>query len=174
MKLSLRAILIIVTAWISLAAADGETPAGGRFADPGAMVAGIYDAVSVPAGGQADWDSVRAFFDPQAVIVLRATRDATRLMDVDAFIQDFVDFYDRLGPGVGFKERVVSIRTMKYGNVAHSYVVYEVLVEGSDRPPQRGLDSWHLMLRDGRWWIVSVVNESEVTAGPIPDVVFGG
>ena len=48
----------------------------------------------------------------------------------------------------GFVETVVSVKTLEYGNIAHSYVVYEASILGSDRPPQRGLDSWHLMKKE--------------------------
>ena len=51
-------------------------------------------------------------------------------------------------------------------------IVYEAAILDSDRPAQRGLDSWHLMKREGRWWVVSVVNESEPGAGAIPGEVF--
>jgi hypothetical protein len=142
---------------------------------PEDLVAAIYDEVSSTGGDQPDWGRVRSRFDENAVIVLRATREETRLMDVDAFIQDFVDFYQRIGPdGQGFKETVVSIQALEYGNIAHCYVVYEAAILGSERPPQRGLDSWHLMKRDGRWWVVSVINESEAVAGPIPAEAIAG
>jgi hypothetical protein len=93
---------------------------------------------------------------------------------VGEFLADFQAFYDRIGPEVEFTEKVISARTTVYGNVAHVFVVYEAAVSGSDRPPQRGLDSWQLMLRDGRWWIVSVVNDSEGAAGPLPRELLDG
>ena len=167
--------LVVVAAMCApvVSAAEEAAAVGDSFASPGSLVEGIYPAVSSRAGGAPDWDYVRAHFDPAAVIVLRATRDETKLFDVDGFIGDFVAFYDRIGPEQGFAEKVVSSRILEYGNIAHCYVVYEAVVLGSERPPQRGLDSWHLMRRDGRWWVVSVVNEAESVAGPIPEAAFG-
>ncbi len=147
--------------------------AEGLFGDPGSMVEGVYDAVSSRDGNAPDWKAVRSYFDPDAIVVLRASREASKKLDVDGFIQDFVDFYDRINHQKrGFAETVVSLKCLEYGNIAHCYVVYEAATEGSERPPQRGLDSWHLMKRDGRWWVVSVVNDSEPSAGPIPEEVF--
>lgn len=170
----LKASMCVVLVWAfhpgSVWAAQPEAP---DFSDPSALVVGLYTEISRTAERAPDWDVVRRHFHPAAVIVLRASRDETRLMSVDEFIQDFVAFYDRIGPDVEFTETVVSVVPMEYGNVAHVYLVYEAAVGGSDRPPQRGLDSWHLMFRDDRWWIVSVVNESEVSAGTIPGAVFG-
>jgi hypothetical protein len=170
MRRNLIEFLSVATVFIPVLLAAEEPPTVAEpFASPLSLVEGLYPAVSSEAGGAPDWDHVRAHFDPAAVIVLRATREETRLFDVDSFIGDFVAFYDRIGPEQGFVERVVSSRVLEYGNVAHCSVVYEAAVEGSERPPQRGLDSWHLMRREGRWWVVSVVNEVESVAGPIPE-----
>lgn len=173
MRRNLIELLVVATVCIpGLLAAEQPPTVAGPFATPLSLVEGIYPAVSSEAGGAPDWDSVRAHFDPAAVIVLRATPDETRLFGVDDFIADFVAFYDRIGPEQGFTERVVSSRVFEYGNVARCDVVYEAAVIGSGRPPQRGLDCWHLMRRDGRWWVVSVVNEAEAAAGPIPPEAF--
>jgi len=56
---------------------------------------------------------------------------------------------------------------------ANCSVVYEAAVGGSKRPRQRGLDVWQLMFWESRWSVVSVVNESEVAAGPVPESVYG-
>jgi hypothetical protein len=169
---SILFVLLVVVSVLELEAEEPDV-ASGLFGEPEKMVASVYDAVSSQAGSTPDWGVVRSYFDPDAIIVLRASREASKKLDVDGFIQDFVDFYDRIdSEKIGFVETVVSIKTLEYGNIAHCYVVYEAAIVGSDRPPQRGLDSWHLMKRDGRWWVVSVVNDSEPAAGPIPDEVF--
>jgi hypothetical protein len=166
-------LLTILVCSVSTAAQEPEPEVTRqRFATPSEAVTGIYAAVSAEAGENPDWELVRAHFDPAAVIVLRASRDETRLFDVDGFIADFEAFYERLGAERGFRERVLSSRVLEYGNIAQVTVVYEASVDGSERPPQRGLDLWHLMLRDGRWWAVSVVNDAEAAAGPIPSEAF--
>ena len=169
-------VFFVLLAVVTALDVEAEKPdaASGLFLDPEKMVSSVYDAVSSQAGSTPDWLLVRSYFDPDAVIVLRATREESKKLDVDGFIQDFVDFYDRIdSETTGFVETVVSVKTLEYGNIAHSYVVYEAIILGSDRPPQRGLDSWHLMKRDGRWWVVSVVNDAEPVAGAIPGEVFG-
>jgi hypothetical protein len=177
MRKHVTSLLIVLVVACLAVAAEEETKAGATTAAATAegLVVAIYDEVSGTSGDTPDWERVRSNFDDNAVIVLRATREETRLMNVDAFIQDFVDFYDRIEPASqGFKETVVSIQALEFGNIAHCLVVYEAAILGSERPPQRGLDSWHLMKRDGRWWVVSVINESESVAGPIPAESFAG
>ena len=168
-------IFFVLLAVVTALEVEAETPdaASGLFLETEKMVASVYSAVSSQAGSSPDWQLVRSYFDPDAVIVLRASREESKKLDVDGFIEDFVDFYNRIdSEKTGFVETVVSVKTLVYGNIAHIYVVYEAAILGSDRPPQRGLDSWHLMKRDGRWWVVSVVNDSETVAGAIPEEVF--
>jgi hypothetical protein len=129
----------------------------------------LYRLVSFSAGEPTDWTKVRALFLPEAVVVLRTSRTATSVFPLDGFINDFVAF-DTI-PAVaraGFTETVVRLRPMVLGNVAHVLVLYEAHVTGSPRPPQQGVDSFHLVRRDGRWWIVSVVNEVLAPDRPLP------
>ena len=54
-------------------------------ADAEAFVRQIYADVSRPDGGTPDWDHVRGYFLDRALIVLRTTRTATTVFDVDGF-----------------------------------------------------------------------------------------
>ena len=60
------------------------------------------------------------------------------------------------------------MKPMVFGNIAHILVLYEAHIPGSQRPPQRGVDSWELLKRDGRWWTVAVTNEVPAPDRPIP------
>ena len=165
--------IVLVGCCAGLSSAGSPLDRTQPFLEPGTLVEGLYNAVSAPSGTTPDWDFVRSHFASEALIVLRATPEESRLMDLEAFIEDFESFYERIAPsGNGFQETVESIRVVEFGNVAHCYVVFTAEILGDERPPQRGLDSWHLMQRDGRWWVVSVVNDVEHIAGPVPDEVF--
>jgi hypothetical protein len=165
--------IVVIACDVGVASAGSEAQVPEAFLEPGTLVEGLYDAVSAPPGTIPDWDFVRSHFTPEALVVLRATPEESRLMDLEGFVKDFESFYKRIGPSrAGFKESVESIRVVEYGNVAHCYVVFTAEIVGDERAPQRGLDSWHLMRRDGRWWVVSVVNDVERIAGPVPDEVF--
>jgi hypothetical protein len=54
------------------------------------------------------------------------------------------------------------------GEVAHCFVLYEANVPNSPNPSQRGVDSFQLLKKDGRWWIVSIINEIPRPGVPIP------
>jgi hypothetical protein len=167
-RCAVTALLGFLICSVCPGAVEAGVPAPDASPTPEGLVTRIYDEVSRTACASPDWAAVRSRFHPQAVVVLRVSKDETRLMSVDEFLGDFQAFYDRIGPEAEFTEKVISARTTAYGNVAHVFVVYEAAVRGSDRFPQRGLDSWQLMFQEGRWWIVSVVNDSEGAAGPLP------
>lgn len=133
------------------------------------VVAGLYKLVSFEAGTSPDWDKVRSLFLEQAVVVLRTARDRTTVFSVDGFVDDFVRFAGR--PDVkekGFTERIIRTKSTVYGDIGHILVLYEAQITGSPRPPQRGVDSFQLVRRDGRWWIVSITNEIVTADRPLP------
>jgi hypothetical protein len=133
------------------------------------LVRALYDRVSSEPGTTPTWDDVRSAFLPQAIVVLRASRDSTTVFTLDGFVQDFVNFIERANvKETGFHERVVKVQAMVFGDIAHVLVLYEAQIGGSARPPQQGVDSFQLIRRGGRWWIVSITNEIPTPDRPIP------
>jgi hypothetical protein len=152
-----------------LPAQGPAAPADTVTATAEGAVRALYRLVSFRAGETTDWARVRALFLPEAVVVLRTSRTATTVFSLDGFVNDFVAF-DTI-PVVargGFTETVVRLRPMVLGNVAHVLVLYEAHVTGSPRPPQQGVDSFHLVRRDDRWWIASIMNEVLAPERPLP------
>jgi hypothetical protein len=133
------------------------------------VVTEIYDLVSFEAGQQPDWDKVRALFIPEAVIVLRTSRDATTVFSVEGFVADFVRFVEQTPAGeMGFTEKILSTNAMVFGDIAHVLVLYEAHITGSSRPPTQGVDSFSLIKQDGGWRIVAITNELPGADRPIP------
>ncbi len=137
-----------------------------------ATVRAVYRLVSFGPNERTDWAPVRNLFLPQAVVVLRTARTETKVFSLDGFIDDFVRF-DTI-PAVarnGFRETVVKLHATVYRDIAHVLVLYEAQVLNLPRPPQRGIDSWELVRRDGRWWIASITNEVVTPDSPVPTEV---
>lgn len=138
-------------------------------AGPEQLVESIYRLVSSEAGKTPDWNLVRSHFLEKAVVVLRVTRDSTAVFTLQGFIDDFVRFYGT--PPVqknGFTERVVRMKPMVMGNIAHILVLYEAHIPGTPRSPQQGVDSWELVKQGDSWLIVSVTNEIPTKDRPLP------
>ena len=153
------------------AAARCTEPTGqpDSFATAAGLVAALYDEVTFPAGSTPDWDRVRSMFLDRATIVLRTGREETAVFTVDGFVQDFVGFIERANVvETGFRETIVRSKALLFGDIAHLLVLYEAHIPGSDRPPMQGVDSFQLIRKDGRWWIVSVTNELPTPERPLP------
>ncbi len=137
---------------------------------PESLITEIYKTVTFPAEGPTpDWKKVESMFIPDAIIVMRVTRDSMATFSVKGFIDDFVNFVEKSpAKTVGFTERIINMNPMVFGDIAHILVLYEASITGMKRPPTVGVDSWHLLKRDGRWWITSVANEITTKDRPAP------
>lgn len=136
------------------------------------VVTELYDMVSFEAGNVPDWDAVRSTFIPEAVVVLRTSREATTVFSVESFVQDFINFVENSPAGeMGFTEEILAMKSLVFGDMANVLVLYEAQITGWQRPPTRGVDNFSLVKKDGRWWIVSVTNELPTPDRPIPEVL---
>ncbi|MHC5209612.1 MAG: nuclear transport factor 2 family protein [Planctomycetota bacterium] len=139
---------------------------------PEQVVRDVYAQVSFGPGTTPDWDKVRAHFLDEAVIVLRTGRETTAVFTLDGFVADFVAFIERTEADErGFTETVLSLHATVFGDIAHVLVLYEAQLQGSERGPSRGVDSFHLIRRGDRWSIVSILNELPSDERPVPAVL---
>jgi len=162
-----RIFAIAIAALLITSSAAAQTDPDATTAE--GLVRALYDRVSSEPGSVPDWDRVRSAFLPQAIVVLRTSRDSTTVFTLDGFVQDFVNFIERANVrATGFTERVVKTQATVFGDIAHVLVLYEAHITGSPRPPQQGVDSFQLIQREGRWWIVSIVNEIPTATRPLP------
>ena len=134
------------------------------------VVRGVYELVSWTDGNTPDWEVVREVFIPDAIVVLRYPPNL-KVMSVDGFLLDWLRFENQLAArGVtGFPESVVSAETTEFGDIAHVHVVYETTIPDTGRPARPGVDLWSLIRVDGRWRVVSVVNELPRDDLPVPE-----
>lgn len=141
---------------------------------PESVVEALYDVLSGPAERERerDWDRLRALCLPGARFLICHGWDekgrhvpGLREWDVDGFIADARRAYAE----DGFWEREIGGRTERFGNLAHRFSAYESRVGSeSSEPVGRGINTIQLVRYDGRWWIASVVWDSETPDQPIP------
>lgn len=173
---------VALSAFVTVVALSGLTvPAAGQDAgepadsqvgaSPEALVRHLYDLVTFPAGGGPALAAVRGTFIPEAVIVLRTTRTRSTVMSVDDFIADWERFIREADVrATGFVEEITALVPTVFGDIAHVLVLYEASIPGR-LAPQEGVDSFHLVRRDGRWWIAGILNEIPTPDRPVPDVL---
>jgi hypothetical protein len=134
----------------------------------------LYSLVTFDEGTTPDWDRVRSLFLAEAVVVLRTSRETSTVFSVDGFIADFVRFIEQSNvEQTGFQESVVRTSSLVFRDLAHVLVLYEASIPGSERAPQQGVDSFQLIQKDGRWWIVSITNDLPTRDHPVPEELRG-
>lgn len=173
---SLGALCVLLFLLLPAPSSVGAQEAG-AVTDSGAegVVHELYDLVTFPSGTVPEWDQLRALFLPEAVVVLRSSREATSVFSVDGFVEDWLRFIE--GSNVketGFTERILRTHATTFGDIAHVWVLYEAEIPGWGRPPQQGVDSIQLVRRDGSWRIASITNEIPTPDRPIPEVLREG
>jgi hypothetical protein len=164
-------LLITIAFFYSILPSQSKsTRAPKGFETPESLVTEIYKTVSFKTGEpQPDWDKVRSMFLDNAVIVLRVSRDSTAILSVQGFIDDFVNFIEKSpAKQKGFTETIVKMKPFVFGNIAHILVLYEAIIPETMKQAQKGVDSWELVKKDGRWWIVAVTNEVPSNERPLP------
>lgn len=156
-----------------LALVVGPATAAAQAREPSAenLVRYLYDLVTFGAGETPDLEAIRGTFIPEAVIVLRTSRTASTVMSVDDFIADWERFLDEARVvETGFKEEVTALVPTVFGDIAHVLVLYESSIPGR-LEPREGVDSFHLVRKDSRWWIAGVLNEIPTPERPVPAVL---
>jgi hypothetical protein len=167
-----RLILSAALCLCANASISAQTPVDQVFQSPDELVRGIYGLVTFEAGTTPDWDKVRSMFIDDAVIVLRTSKDSTTVFSVDGFVDDFVTFIERVdAERTGFTENIIRMESMEFGDMAHVLVLYETSLSGSERPPQQGVDSFQLIRKADRWWIVSIANKIPTKDRLIPAIL---
>ncbi len=158
-------------------AAQGKSPAAAGAADGASVdsiVSALYASVSHGPDAEPDWDRMRGITLPVGMFIppKKPTEDIFTVLDVDAFqerVRKGAAALKAKGESTSFFEREVSRHTDCFGNVCQIFSTYEGRKLATDEKPfVRGINSIQLV-RDGRrWWIASVVWDTERPDNPIP------
>lgn len=177
---SLAASLLVVAA-----AGCASTASSGKAASTGAVpvetiaprpedvgsVDGImrafYEVTNVAPDAPRQWARDRTLYVPWIRFVALGAGVSGRPAVTVFTHQEFVDATEPLIQK-GFVEREIFRTTRRYGNMVHVDSTYETLV-GIEKPVRgRGVNSIDLYFDGQRWWVASVVWQSEDAAHPIP------
>jgi len=164
----------------ALALLSAPTPLSAQQADPAdvssidAIVAAVYDVISGPPGQARNWERWSSLFV-----------DGARLIPVgrgaDGIVRHRVmtpaDYVAQNGPRLeqsGFFEREIGRVTEEFGQIAHLFSAYESRRSADDAEPfARGINSFQLVNDGTRWWVVSILWDSERPDNPIPSRYLG-
>lgn len=161
--------------------AGAPEPAGAQDADAAdvatldAIVTALYDVISGPAGEARDWDRFRSLFLPEGARLVptglgpQGTAGYTLLTP-----EEYVEQAGTSLEADGFFEVEIGRTTQEFGNIAHVFSTYASRrTEDDPEPFMRGINSIQLFHDGDRWWIVSVMWDSERPGNPIPAGYLG-
>jgi hypothetical protein len=159
-------------------AAQSKTAAPPPGAADGASIdsilAALYQSVSHGSDAEPDWNRMRGIVLPVGMFIppKKANEDIFTVLDVDAFqerVRKGAAAMKAKGESTAFNEREVSRHADCFGNVCQVFSTYEGRRAASDETPfVRGINSIQLVKDGKRWWIASVVWDTERSDNPIP------
>ncbi len=125
----------------------------------------FYEVVNVAPDAPRQWSRDRTLYSPWLRFV------ALGKSGTKPEVLTHQQLVDESEPMVknGFREREIYRTTRKYGNMVHIDSTYETLVGLGTPKRSRGVNSLELYFDGTRWWIASVVWQTEDAEDPIPN-----
>jgi len=131
------------------------------------ILAALYDVISGPAGPR-DWNRFRSLFLPSGRLTATGKNPdgsiRVRALGVD-------DYANLAGAGFlknGFFENAIVNRINTYGQVTQVFSSYESRHNPGEAPFSRGINSIQILNDGHRFWIVSILWDSERPDNPLP------
>jgi hypothetical protein len=132
-----------------------------------AILRAIYDVISGPVGSR-NWDRFRSLFLPQARFTQVATApDGSKSVitwSVDEFVRDAGEVFSK----EPFYEKAIVNRPQSFGNITQVFSSYASRHNPADKPFERGINSIQLLNDGKRWWVLSILWDSERGDNPLP------
>ncbi len=131
------------------------------------IVTASYETISGGAGVPRQWGRDRTLFDPDSRSVAIHVDAKTGAIKTESMTeQDFADRSDASLVKDGFTERELKHVIKRFGNVATVLSSYEGSASG--KMMERGVNIFQLYFDGKRWWILSMVWDTERPDNPIP------
>jgi len=136
-------------------------------ASPESLVLAVYDAISGPRG-ERDWSRIRSFYLDGARLIptgMRANGEfGLRILSIEQWIEGARDLFLR----EDFFEVQVAQKVDRFGQIAQVFSTYECRHQADGPAFMRGINSFQLLHKDGRWWVVNCFWDNESAGNPIP------
>jgi len=120
-----------------------------------AILHASYEVISGPAGQPRDWERFRSLFAPGARLmpVIAGANARVRVLTPEEYIERVEAIFEK----ESFWERESSREQETIGRMAHVLSHYESLRDPEGAPFERGTNSIQLFTDGTRWWIVSIM-----------------
>jgi len=161
-------ILFCIT--IKATAPTDSIPADSNdVSSPEAIVAAVYDVISGSAGQKRNWDRMRTLFVPDARMIPTGKRPTGESARTVLTVEDYITKSGPFLEGGGFFETEIGKKTEQFGDIVHVFSTYESKRTLKDEKPfARGINSFQLWYDGKRWWVITILWQSESRDTPIP------
>ncbi len=133
-----------------------------------AIIKALYDVIS-GAPGPRDWNRFQALFIPEAHLIFSGKRPDGTLVHKAMTPAEYQERSGAFFLKEGFFENAVHNRVDQFGTVAQVFSTYESRHAKGEKPFTRGINSIQLLNDGKRWWVVSILWDSERPDNPIPE-----
>ena len=164
-------VVILTTSFVHGSPKTDSIPAAEKdVSTPDGIIAALYDVISGPAGQKRNWDRARTLFIPEARLIPTGKRQdgsyGKRVLSLEDYIKNSGPFLEK----EGFFENEIARKTDQFGNIMQVFSSYESKHKATDEKPfVRGINSIQLWNDGSRWWIMSIMWQSETAEVPIPE-----
>ena len=135
--------------------------------DIDSILAALYDVISGPPGPR-DWDRFNSLFIPEAHLIFTGKKPDGTPVHRALTPAEYQEHSGAYFLKEGFFENSLSNKIDRFGQVAQVFSTYESRKEKGAKPFARGINSIQLMNDGTRWWVVSILWDSERPDNPIP------
>ena len=138
---------------------------------PDNAVVEFFNLLTFDPGNCPDWEKVKVLFIEEAVIVYRLGPKTSRTFNKHSFIDYLIFDIKRAKLNtLGLSKKIIKKDTQIIKNVAVCNVLYEVSIPGlnNNEPVNKGFSSFHLVRKENKWLIVSIVNEGFSNTETLP------
>jgi hypothetical protein len=134
------------------------------------IIAAVYDVISGPAGQKRNWDRMRTLFVPDARMIATGKRPTGEMIRRVMSVEDYINSSGPYLEKEGFFETEIGSTKEQFGNIVHVFSAYESKKTATDQKPfMRGINSIQLWNDGKRWWVVTILWQSENADTPIPE-----
>ncbi len=132
------------------------------------LMKALYAVISGPAGLERNWSRAKSLFIPDIRMIATNPNKAGQ---PNVRMISFQEYVDRVAIAVekqGFYESEIKRSVRQFGNVAQVFSSYQIRHELKGEPAVMGINALQLYFDGHRWWIASIVWDTDRPGNQLP------
>lgn len=151
---------------------DPSTARPEDVASVDATIQTLYDVISGPAGKR-NWERFYSLFKPDAKMSAFSKGQNGNTLYSSMTPEEYKTRNDPFFSKSGFWEEELGRDELRFGKLVHVFSAYAFRLSEEGEPEQRGINSIQLVYDQNRWWIASLIWNTESDTNKIPDSLLG-